>query len=270
MKKYLFLSLRIIAFIIIVLLVQTLCVLPLYALVDNDGMAYWFVDKLTFTLGVVVATIFLLENWKIAIGLSWKGRGVDVLAGMAMALSLYAVGFFLSWVLGAIEVVDVQVDFKGLLLSWLLMLLVALSEEIALRSFVLGSMLHVGMNRFVALILSSLLFSLLHLFNPNFTFLPFLNIFLAGLLLGASYIYTRNLWFPISLHLFWNWIQGLLGFQVSGNAFGASLITLRLPEDNLINGGEFGFEGSLLCTLLCLIATGLIIRYYERKRIAFL
>ncbi|MDE5710977.1 MAG: CPBP family intramembrane metalloprotease, partial [Bacteroides sp.] len=131
---------------------------------------------------------------------------------------------------------------------------------------VLGRLLDGGVNRFVALFISSTSFSLMHFFNPNFEFLPFLNILLAGVLLGASYIYTRNLCFPVALHWFWNWLQGpVLGYEVSGNRFGDTLLTLRLSDAHLMNGGSFGFEGSLLCTFLLIIGSGLIIGHYERK-----
>jgi membrane protease YdiL (CAAX protease family) len=44
-----------------------------------------------------------------------------------------------------------------------------------------------------------------------------LNIFLAGIFLGAYYINRRNLWFPIGLHFAWNFCQGsVFGFEVSG------------------------------------------------------
>nr|MDE6348537.1 CPBP family intramembrane metalloprotease [Bacteroides sp.] len=97
---------------------------------------------------------------------------------------------------------------------------------------------------------------------------PFLNIVLAGCFLGASYVYTRNLCFPITLHWFWNWIQGpLLGYNVSGNEFGQeSLLVVRFPVDSLINGGSFGFEGSVLCSVLLIIGTVLIIREKKLQR----
>lgn len=259
MKKILFLVLKIVAFALITTIVMTLVGLPFVAFVKGEW-ATWLIDKATFSLGVTVASLFLLKQWWRTLGLSMRGRGRDVASGMAVALLIYLIGFLFSWALGAIEVLDVHFVATDVMLSWLLMLLVAYSEEVALRGFVLGQMLDAGINKFVALCLSSLLFSLFHLFNPEFSLLPMINIFLAGVLLGASYIYTRNLWFPISLHLFWNWTQGLLGFQVSGTSFGASLFTLRLPEENLINGGAFGFEGSLLCTLLMLLFTILILR----------
>ena len=89
---------------------------------------------------------------------------------------------------------------------------------------------------------------------------------LAGCFLGASYIYTRNLCFPIALHWFWNWIQGsVLGYKVSGNEFSnKNLLILHFPEENLINGGTFGFEGSILCSLLLVLGTVIILRHYYK------
>ena len=152
------------------------------------------------------------------------------------------------------------------MISFVFFLLVAVTEELALRGFVLERMLQGGINKFWALFFSSVLFSLIHIGNPNFNFLSFINILLAGVLLGSSYIYTRNLCFPIALHWFWNWIQGpVLGYEVSGNKFGESMLTLHLPEANLMNGGAFGFEGSMLCTVLMILGTGVILKMFSKK-----
>lgn len=97
--------------------------------------------------------------------------------------------------------------------------------------------------------------------------LPFINILLAGLLLGFMYIYTRNLWFPISLHLFWNWLQGpVLGFEVSGADFDKTLLTLNLPTKSILNGGDFGFEGSIICTALIAILIGVLWFTQHRRK----
>lgn len=199
------------------------------------------------------------------LGLSVKGWGKDLFAGMAFAAMLYVVGFGISLLTGAVQVTGVNFQPASLLLSFTFFLLVAIAEELAVRGFVLGRMLDGGVNKYWALVLSSLLFSLMHIFNPNFAFLPFLNIFLAGLLLGASYLFTRNLCFPITLHWFWNWLQGpVLGYEVSGNNFGTSLLTLHWSQANILNGGTFGFEGSIICTGLLIAGTLLIIRHYVK------
>lgn len=108
----------------------------------------------------------------------------------------------------------------------------------------------------------------MHVFNPNFSLIAFLNILLAGILIGSTYIYTRNLWFPIALHLFWNWLQGpILGFEVSGGQLGGTLLSLELPEENIINGGAFGFEGSVLCTALIIIAIAIILKSASKRSV---
>lgn len=226
-------------------------------------------ETLFMLVGYLSAAVLILR-WRnlplSLLGLSLKGRGKDLLAGAGVAVLLYAVGFGLSLLMGMVEVVDVQWMPRDLLGALMFFLLVAVTEEVMLRGFVLGRMLSEGMNRFVALLLSSALFSAMHLFNPNFAFLPFVNILLAGCLLGASFLYTRNLCFPIVLHWFWNWLQGpVLGYEVSGTDCGQTLLTLRLKGNDLLTGGSFGFEGSLICTVLLVVGTLAIVGYYERR-----
>ncbi len=222
-------------------------------------------------VGVLLSTWFVLrcldKRSFTDLGLNLKGRGMDLVGGLVVAAVIYAVGFLILLLCRAVTVEGVQVDFISLGSSFVLFILVALSEEIMVRGYVLGRLLRTRLNKFVSLGISSVLFALLHTLNPNVASLPMLNLVLAGFLLGASYLYTRNLWFPISLHLFWNWIQGgVLGFKVSGQSFEGSLLSISLPESNWLNGGEFGFEGSILCTILTSVATVLIILYFERRQ----
>lgn len=43
------------------------------------------------------------------------------------------------------------------------------------------------------------------------------------------------------------------------------MLTLRMPEENVLNGGAFGFEGSLICTVLMIVFTILIVWWGEKK-----
>ena len=167
-----------------------------------DGILKEVVMQSSFLAGTFLAAWVLLKNWDhlpiTDLGLSLKGRAKDIFWGTFVALAIYTVGFGILYGLGEIEITAVHFSAYDFLLSWILMLLVALAEEIAFRGFVLGHLLTAGVNRFVALFLSSALFSLMHIFNPNFSLIAFLNILLAGILIGSTYIYTRNLWFPIA------------------------------------------------------------------------
>ena len=235
----------------------------------EDGLLSHACESLFMLVGYLSAAVLILRWRKLPLsllGMSLRGRGKDLLAGLGVAVLLYAVGFGTSLLMGTVEIASVQWVPRDLLGTLLFFLLVAVTEEVMLRGFVLGRMLSAGMNRFVALFLSSALFSAMHLFNPNFALLPFVNILLAGCLLGASFLYTRNLCFPVVLHWFWNWLQGpVLGYEVSGMDSGETLLTLRLTGSDLLTGGSFGFEGSLLCTVLLVVGTLAIVGYYERR-----
>lgn len=257
------------------LITMFLCV-PLFLIQKALGMEMQegslpslFLERLLMLVGYLSAAVLVLR-WRnlplSLLGMSLRGRGKDLLAGLGVAVLLYAVGFGTSLLMGTVEIASVEWVPRDLLGTLLFFLLVAVTEEVMLRGFVLGRMLSAGMNRFMALFLSSALFSAMHLFNPNFALLPFVNILLAGCLLGASFLYTRNLCFPVVLHWFWNWLQGpVLGYEVSGMDSGETLLTLRLTGSDLLTGGSFGFEGSLLCTVLLVVGTLAIVAYYERR-----
>ena len=82
--------------------------------------------------------------------------------------------------------------------------------------------------------------------------------------LGISYIYTKNLWFPISLHFSWNLLETLFGFNVSGQDI-YSIIEFNISERNNLNGGDFGFEGSIISIFAQLIFIFLIFKYYNKQ-----
>ena len=237
--------------------------------VGETNIYFQMLNEVLMLVSGLIAACMVLGFRKLpfsGLGLSLKGWGRSLLRGALFVVFLYVVGFGLSLLLGAVEVVGFLFSPISLLVSLLLYFFVAVTEEVIGRGFILGRMLDGGINKFVALFISAVLFSLKHLFNPNFAFVPFLNIMLAGCFLGASYIYTRNLCFPIALHWFWNWIQGsVLGYKVSGNEFSnENLLILHFPEENLINGGTFGFEGSILCSLLLVLGTVIILRHYYK------
>lgn len=235
----------------------------------HPGVGGYILLESTMLLAVLTAAGILLhfERRPFAdLGLSVRGHVRGIGYGLLVAALIYLTGFGLSLLLGEIEVTGCKLEPLHLLGSWVFFLLVALVEEIMMRGYVLGRLLHTRLNKFLSLLLSSALFAVMHIFNAGIDFLPMLNLLLAGMLLGASYLYTRNLVFPISLHLFWNWIQGpVLGYKVSGTDFISSMLTLHLPENNLLNGGAFGFEGSLICTVLIIVSTIMIIWWGEKR-----
>lgn len=274
-KRFGKVAIDIISFVTLAVIIITILGIPFSSVLQKlgkegaDKMFYFVLSETLMLIGIFLSA-WIVWHFR-GVSLTGLGRSLairkkDLLSGISLAIVLYAVGFGVSLLAGAIEIAGVVFNPSSLLISFVFFLLVAITEEFALRGFVLERMLQGGVNKFWALFLSATLFSLVHIANPNFDFLSFINILLAGILLGSSYIYTRNLCFPIALHWFWNWIQGpVLGYEVSGNKFCDGLLTLYLPEANLINGGAFGFEGSILCTVLMVAGTAVILKMFRKK-----
>jgi uncharacterized protein len=122
----------------------------------------------------------------------------------------------------------------------------AISEEILFRGIFFRWFEELGGSWF-ALALTSAFFGLAHLYNPGAT--PMTSFFIAveaGILLGAAYMLTRSLWLPIGLHAAWNLTQGeVLDVSVSGLPV-EGLVTAHVQGPQILSGGPFGFEGSIL------------------------
>lgn len=264
MRKYLLLIFELVAFLFVIQLFA-FGLNVLLSLDLNNTFDMMIMEMAVFCI-ISLAAYLILRFWEKKpfsdLGLSFCGRWKDAFWGMLIAAGIYAVGFSISLLAGWVRVTDVAFLVGDVAVALLLMIFTALQEEVMNRGFVLGRMLNVGMNPFLAVLLSSVFFAMLHLSNPGITPLAVVNIVLAGILLGLPYVYTRNLTFSIVLHMFWNWIQNsVLGYAVSGLEFGESVFSIELSNHALMNGGEFGFEGSLPCTVLMIVAIGVVLKY---------
>ncbi|RDV02444.1 CPBP family intramembrane metalloprotease [Sphingorhabdus pulchriflava] len=112
----------------------------------------------------------------------------------------------------------------------------------------------------ISIIISSAVFGLVHLANPDATLIGALFISVeAGLLLAAAYMVTRRLWMSIGFHVSWNYTQSaVFGGIVSGGIAEPGLIKPILNGPDLLTGGQFGLEASLTAFLLC-TTTGVIL-----------
>lgn len=139
------------------------------------------------------------------------------------------------------------------------------TEEVLTRGWLMN-VLGARYNIAVGLIISSTLFGLLHLGNPNVNYIAILNIILVGLFYGFYVIKSNDLWAVCGMHSAWNFAQGnLFGFEVSGlNVEVGSLIDLNLVGNDFISGGSFGPEAGLGATIVLL--AGIFIIYILDKK----
>ena len=108
-----------------------------------------------------------------------------------------------------------------------------------------------------AVLLSGILFGIIHFDNPDATVLSGINLVLYGFLLTVPFLYTGSLAITLGLHFTWNLFIGVVyGLPVSGYP---PLVAFARPIQSgpeLWTGGRFGPEGGLLVTLVLLVELG--------------
>ena len=230
-------------------------------LMENKMMLLMMVSQLFGTLFTVwLFQKFVNRESFTSIGLEFSGYKDDFVSGLLLGVGLIALGFGTLYIFNFLSVASIQFSLIDQLFYLSLFAVVSLNEEIAIRGYILQN-LSSSFNKYIALVLSSLVFMIMHIGNPNMSAVPLFNLFLAGLLLGVYCIHKNNLWFPIGAHITWNYFQGpVLGFEVSGNDVD-SIFIQSLNGSELITGGEFGFEGSIILTTFMII--GII--YLDRR-----
>jgi membrane protease YdiL (CAAX protease family) len=190
----------------------------------------------------------------------------DGILGLLLSIALLGCGSLLLYANGNLQWADYSFDPYYFFVGLGLMVLVAFSEELVFRGYILGNLMEVSKNKWNALFMSAVLFALVHMSNAGINFVAILNLVLAGLLLGLNYVYTKNLWFSIFFHFGWNFFQGpVLGYEVSGLGL-PGVLQVEMSGNPLLTGDKFGFEGSLMATFLLLTAILLLYLVFEKRQ----
>jgi membrane protease YdiL (CAAX protease family) len=153
---------------------------------------------------------------------------------------------------------------SGLALSLAVFILVGYQEELLSRGYQLQNLVE-GSGLRVALLLSSVLFALLHLANPGTGLASTIGLVAAGYFLAFGWLRTGRLWLSIGLHIGWNFFEGtVFGFPVSGlDPFALARHTVVGPV--WATGGGFGPEAGLVMLPAYLVGFGLILLYTRRR-----
>lgn len=231
-------------------------------------MPYWVPGSLvdaTLMVALSLAALRLERRSCASLGLRLDGRwlrefGLGALAGLVLlgsaALLARALGGF-HW-----EAVP-ALPTRALLRALLLFLGVSIFEEGMCRGYPFQRLVD-GVGFRLALLLGAGFFALMHWGNPGMHGMvkvwATLNIALAAVLLALAWHRTRSLALPIGIHLTWNWLQGALGFGVSGTDAPGFVKVVLHDRPLWIHGGAFGLEASLPgCLVLLAACAGLAV-----------
>lgn len=191
----------------------------------------------------------------------WIDFAFGIALGAVLMLLIFLIELAAGWitVTGFFQSIS---NFGGDIAAFIIFTLcIAIQEELFNRGYLIVNLAEgfnskrIGSRRalLAAFLLSSAIFGVLHIFNPNASATSSVSVAIAGMLLGLGFILTGDLAIPIGLHLSWNFFQGnVFGFPVSGQNMGATFIAIEQGGPVWLTGGAFGPEAGALGLLAIL------------------
>jgi membrane protease YdiL (CAAX protease family) len=189
-------------------------------------------------------------------------------AGALLGFGLFALVIGILWLAGAYRV-------TGFHPAWLVVLgaaagafASALAQELIFRASIFR-ITEGWLGTWWALVVSALLFGLIHLSQANATLFSTIAIAVqAGVMLAAAYTLTHRIWMAVGLHMAWDFANdGIFGAGVAGQT-GQSLPALlqaKLSGPTLLTGGAPGVEASLTAVILT-TAAGIVLLWIAYRR----
>lgn len=232
---------------------------------DKQFFIIAFFDLIAVSFVVTIFTVFVVKKKLITVGFRPDFIFKDIVIGLLAGFLVMLVALLILVKTGQLTIDRLDRHVTDGLWIFGTFVFVGISEEVLLRGYVLNNLI-ISFNKYIALIISSALFAFMHVANPNIDFAGILGLFFAGLLLGYGYIVTGNLWLPIALHFSWNFFQSFYGFNVSGNDFYSFVIT-TFSTENIWNGGDFGFEGSIISFVFQPIVMAAFYYIFRKRRL---
>lgn len=225
-----------------------------YTLLMSNQLLFMLAMNLPIMAAFVVYMLWIEKRSLLSIGFTRGGTLRRYLAGLGWGTGMILAAAGIACAIGGLRFVGFGEEIRWGL--WLLMLVgflfQGMSEEVMCRGFLMVS----AANRaplWVGVVLNSVIFAALHLFNSGITALSFVNLILYALFASFYFLRTDSIWGIGAFHSAWNFVQGcVLGVEVSGNP--VTITTAHFvpitESAQAISGGAFGLEGSIAATLV--------------------
>ena len=259
----------VISAIIIMILNSTFAFLDLILKETNSDSVTSLSSMISMILSVVIGAILIkkVSSWS-WFNLGWHKKNFfpSYFVGAVIGVLAITIVFIINLLLKSIEVsyVFTSSALVPFLISFIFFLFQGTYEELIFRSYLMPFFSR-KIGDIASLIITSLMFAALHVFNDNFSAMGFINLIIFGLVFGSAYLKTGSLWIVGATHTFWNFFLGpVFGSNVSGVSQSNTILLSKLVGNiTILNGGNYGLEGSIVASVIGIILILIFLKGYK-------
>ena len=225
-------------------------------------MVVSLISQIFMIVTCIVYCKFIEKRSLESMGFVKKGAFLQYLIGVGLGIGLFSACYGVCALTGSYTSIVFNEGFSvGMLILYFVGFLIqGMAEEVFCRGYLMTS---IGRRYgvIVSVLVSALVFALLHGMNAGISVLALINLFLYGIVMSLLMVRFNNIWIVGALHSLWNFVQGnFYGVQVSGTVSGTSVLATTANEElSLLNGGSFGLEGGVVCTAMLVIVSVLLV-----------
>jgi len=212
------------------------------------------VISIVSNLLIVLFIIISIFSWrkrgvkpKNEMGITWgKDSWLDIIFGIIIGFIAMSGIFFVESRFSLISITAINMRKLSVVVA-LQILAMATLEEFACRGLMLNGLMELTKNKYIAVLVSAVIFGMAHAGNPHATAISIISNSLGGVMYAIAYLESKSLYLPIALHFSWNFFQGpIFGFPISGLNFLGMISQSITSNNDTLMGGMYGPEGGLI------------------------
>ena len=285
MQKGLYILKKVLAFFLVfalsILVSEAIVIAVLYIMGYNplfgdfpQGQTMELVKYFGYSLFIAVTIVYcrLVEKRRV-MAMKVEKAGVGYFCGGLIAIILLTLIFAVCCLTGAVKFTGINSGFNAvyMVLFFFGFMFQSMAEEVMTRGFLLSSLMK-KTSLPTAIFVSSTAFALPHfptLFEAEFKFavIGVINLYLVSAVFSMLYINHKNIYVVGGLHCVWNFmLYSVMGLSVSGsNSNKNGVLNFEVASQNILNGGVYGIEASLVTTAVLGITLAILAKRFLIK-----
>jgi len=228
-----------------------------------------------FLIFMVVAILYckFIEKRSLK-SMGFNGKISDYIKGILIGVFLLAISVGVILCTGNINYNGIfeNINYPIIFAFLVAFIIQGAMEETLCRGFLMIS-LSKKISIPLAIFISSLVFALPHfssLFSGEFifNFIGVINLLLVSTIFSLLIVNGKNIWIACGMHSFWNFcLFNILGLNLSGaNKKAAAIFKFSTNSENILNGGIYGIEASIITTVVLAVYTFILVYKFKKSK----